>query len=85
MLREKSRYFKAESDHHLVHNSETRKWVEIYAQDQNLFFTNFAKAHVALSELNCTGLMGEMNNDIVDGGYVEKSRYAMIAAWFRRD
>jgi hypothetical protein len=49
MLRDKSRYFKAESDHHLANNSETRKWVEIYAQYQKLFFTNFAKAHVALS------------------------------------
>jgi hypothetical protein len=29
--------------------------------------------------------MGEMNNDIVDGGYVEKSRYAMLAKWFSRD
>ena len=29
--------------------------------------------------------MGEMNNDVIDTGFVEKSRYAMIAAWFRRD
>jgi hypothetical protein len=29
--------------------------------------------------------MGEMNNDIVDGGFVEKSRYARFAAWFSRD
>jgi hypothetical protein len=29
--------------------------------------------------------MGEINNDIVDGGFVEKSRWLAFAGWFNRD
>jgi hypothetical protein len=50
-----------------------KHWVEAYAQDQDLFFTNYAKAHVALSELNAPNLLGELGNDIVEGGYLEKN------------
>jgi len=50
-----------------------------------LFFANYAKAHVNLSELNSPQLFGEMNNDIVDGGFVEKSRWLAFASWFNRD
>ena len=50
-----------------------------------MFFTNYAKAHVALSELNSPDLLGEMNNDIVDGGYVEKSRWQVISGWLNND
>lgn len=69
-----------------MQNAETRKWVEMYAADNDLFFTNYAKAHVALSELNCFDLMGEMNEDErVDGGYQEHSFYVNFAKWFTRD
>jgi hypothetical protein len=50
-----------------------------------LFFIHYAKAHVALSELNSPDLLGEMNNDIVDGGYVEKSKWQAIAGWLNSD
>lgn len=73
LLGHDSKYFSTEHDHKLVH--QHRKWVEAYAQDQNLFFANYAKAHVNLSELNSPHLVCEMNNDVVDGGYVEKSRW----------
>lgn len=85
LLGSNSRYFSTTTDHHLVQDAKLRHWVEVYAQDQNLFFTNYAKAHVNLSELNCPNLMGEINNDIVDGGYVEKSRWLAFAGWFNRD
>lgn len=86
MISDESRYFKCEADHRLLENSETRSWVEKYAADNTLFFENFAKAHVALSELNCFDLMGEMNEeDNVDGGYQEKSRFQYLANWFVRD
>ena len=70
MMRDKSRYFKSDADHKMMQNSETKAWVEKYADDNDLFFANFAKAHVALSELNCFDLMGEMNEEErIDGGY----------------
>jgi len=62
-----------------VQNNDYKKWVEAYAQDQDLFFTNYAKAHVALSEVSADNLMGEMNNDIQDGGYVEDSAKKLMA------
>lgn len=83
LLGHDSKYFSTEHDHKLVH--EHRHWVEAYAQDQNLFFASYAKAHVNLSELNAPHLYGEMNNDVVEGGYVEKSRLQLFAGWFNRD
>lgn len=60
-------------------NEEHRKWVEAYAQDQNLFFTNYAKAHVALSEANHDELLCEMaDQPQVEGSYVEPSRWMMF-------
>ena len=38
-----------------------------------MFFANYAKAHVTLSELGHDNLMGELNIDIEDGGYFENS------------
>lgn len=73
LLGHNSRYFSTASDHNLVSNNDYKQWVEAYAQDQNLFFANYAKAHVTLSELNHDNLLGELNNDIEDGGYVENS------------
>ena len=54
-----SRYFSSETDHRLVAQPELRHWVEAYAQDQDLFFTNYAKAHVKASEFGHDNLMSE--------------------------
>ena len=86
LLGEKSRYYSSESDHRLVSNPELRHWVEAYAQDQDLFFVNYAKAHVKASEKGHDELMSEFEPDRqVDGGYVERSRYADFCAWLRND
>ena len=45
-----SKYLKTEADLRLVHEPELKQWVDAYAQDQNLFFENYARAHVKLSE-----------------------------------
>lgn len=59
LLGDKSRYFSSESDQRLVSQPELRHWVEAYAQDQDLFFINYAKAHVKASEKGHDSLMSE--------------------------
>ena len=53
-----------------------------------MFFANYAKAHVTLSELGHDNLMGELNIDIEDGGYVENSstrvHHKLIGEWLPR-
>jgi len=68
-----SKYLKTEADLKLLNNADLRTWVEQYAEDQNLFFENYAKAHVKISERGQEdNLMSEFDNDdIVDGGYQE--------------
>lgn len=68
-----SRYLKTEADLKLLHNSELKDWVEKYAEDQDLFFENYAKAHVKISERGQEeNLMSEFDEEyIVDGGYQE--------------
>ena len=34
----------------LVNNPEMKRYVEAYAQDQNIFFEHYANAHVKMSE-----------------------------------
>jgi len=73
LLGHQSNYLKTQADLRLLDNPELKEWVEAYAQDQNLFFENYAQAHVKVSE---TGqeehLLSEFDEDkIVDGGYVE--------------
>lgn len=68
-----SRYLKTEADLKLLNNPELKEWVEKYAEDQNLFFENYAKVHVKVSERGQEEhLLSEFDSsDIVDGGYVE--------------
>ena len=68
-----SRYLKTEADLKLLNNGELKVWVEKYAEDQNLFFENYAKAHVKISERGQEeNLLSEFDNDdVVDGGYQE--------------
>ena len=76
LLGDKSRHYQSESDMRLVSNPELRQWVEAYAGDNDLFFTNYAKAHVKASEMGQDNLMSEFepeHND--DGGYVEPNKW----------
>jgi len=60
----------------LLLDERLKSWVEVYAQDQSLFFANYAKAHVKISELTFeNSLAGEIEPQfIVDGGYQEPRR-----------
>lgn len=75
LLAHDSKYLKTEADLALLHDPEMKKWVEAYADDQTLFFENYAKAHVKISERGHEdNLMSEFNDeDIVDGGYQENA------------
>jgi len=71
LLGRESKYLKTEADLNLT--PEMHQWVQAYAQDQNLFFENYAKAHVKVSEMGQEEhLMTEFKEeDMVDGGYQE--------------
>ena len=73
LLGHDSLYLKTEADLKLLEDPETKEWVETYAQDKNLFFENYAKAHVKISEKGQEqNLASEFDEEnIVDGGYVE--------------
>ena len=85
LLRDQSKYFKDETDLKLLQSSDLKHWVEAYADDQDLFFTNWAKAHVKVSEFGHEGkLLSEFDKkDIIDGGYQEVNRVSTILRWFR--
>ena len=73
LLGSNSKYLKTEADLKLLQNADLKVWVEKYAEDQNLFFENYAKAHVKVSERGQEeNLLSEFDNDdVVDGGYTE--------------
>lgn len=73
LLGHDSIYLKTEADLRLLHDPELKQWVEAYAQDQTLFFDNYARAHVKISERGQEeNLMSEFDEtDIVNGGYQE--------------
>jgi len=48
----------------LVENPEMKRFVEMYAQDQNLFFEHYAHAHVKMSEFGQEDkLLSEFENN----------------------
>ena len=74
LMGEHSVFEQQEADIKLVQTPELRQWVEVYAQDQDLFFQNYAKAHVKVSEqTHEETLMCEFDEkNIVPGwGYME--------------
>ena len=73
LLGHNSIYLKTEADLRLLQDSELKQWVETYAQDQTLFFENYARAHVKISERGQEeSLISEFDeSDIIDGGYQE--------------
>jgi len=55
----------------LLQNEDQKSWVEAYAQDQDLFFKNYASAHVKVSEINSSVISEIEPHQTVDGGYQE--------------
>lgn len=51
LLGDKSKYLKTPNEWMLLEDSELKALCEQYAQDQNLFFFDYANAHVRMSEL----------------------------------
>ena len=58
---------------HLLESIQIEDSRELLVFDQNLFFENYARAHVKISEMGWEeNLMGEFNEeDIVNGGFQE--------------
>ena len=85
LLKDQSKYTHQEADMKLVQNASLKNWVEAYAQDQDLFFLNYAKAHVKLSEIGWENqLMSEFEPEkVTDGGYMESSRVALVMKQLR--
>ena len=79
LLGEKSKYYQSDADLRLVATPELRDWVERYAEDQELFFTNYAKAHVKLSEQTHEAtLLSEFQEERqFRGGYQEAPLHRM--------
>ena len=84
LLSHDSKYLKTEADLKLLQDSETKSWVEAYAQDERLFFENYAAAHVKVSERGQEdNLMSEFDSsDIIDGGYQENKGNNWLNATF---
>ena len=85
LLKDQSKYAHTEADRKLVQNSELRSWVEAFAEDEELFFKSYARAHVKMSEIGWEGqLLSEIEpHRIVDGGYMEESRMSKMIAHYR--
>lgn len=77
---DQSKHCKVDSDWRLVQEPKLKEWVEKYAEDETLFFMNYARAHVKVSQIGCEGaLMSEVDSKFVeDGGYREPSRIKPI-------
>jgi len=73
LLGANSKYLKTEADLALLASPEHKQWVESFAEDNNLFFETYARAHVKVSEAGQeANLMSEFDEgDIVNGGYQE--------------
>jgi catalase (peroxidase I) len=50
LLNDKTRYIKFDDDKSMLADPSLRKYVEMFAEDQELFFETFAKAFVKVSE-----------------------------------
>ena len=50
LLGHNSKYLKTDNDLALLANDDSKHWVEVYAEDQNRFFEDYAKVHVKVSE-----------------------------------
>ncbi len=51
LLGNQSKFLKTKAEILLATDAELRRYCEEYAQDESLFFNDYAKAHVRMSEL----------------------------------
>lgn len=77
LLGDRSKYYKHETDFRFMQNPAFKGHIEAFAQDQDLFFTVYARAHVKTSELGqeehlLCEFQDSQNNQ--EGGYLESSR-----------
>ena len=68
LLGDKSKYMLLPSDSALLDDAECKKWVEAFAQDQDLFFEEYANAHIKMSEC---GQEANLMSEIGEGDYLE--------------
>ena len=64
LLGEKSKFMKTPNEWLLLEDSDLKTYCEQYAQDQTHFFSDFASAHVRMSEYGHSNLMGELDQPI---------------------
>ena len=60
LLDTNSPYLKTTSDLALIQDSEFLKWVEAYANDQNIFFENYSSSYKKISELGYNSIQYEL-------------------------
>lgn len=64
LLGERSKFLQTPAETILNEEAELRRYVEMYAQDQNLFFSHYAEAHVKMSEWGQEdNLLSEFDNN----------------------
>lgn len=69
LLGDKTKYLRTNSEIILYEDPELRGYCEQYAQDQNLFFEHYAKAHVKMSEFGQEeNLLSEFDEPRTQGG-----------------
>merc|ERR1712046_412917 len=74
---------RTQSEDALLANPDHKHWVEAFAQDEALFFTKYANAHVAVSEATHEDtLLCEMaDQPQIDGGYKEPSAWRLAMSY----
>ena len=74
MLGDRSKFYRTKAEILLGTDAELRRYCEEFAQDENLWFTEYASAHVKMSEFgpekNLLSEFDEASNK-ANGGYVE--------------
>jgi len=73
LLGERSKYFKLPQELALLDDASSKRTIEMYAQDEQRFFEDYARAHVRMSELGQEKtLLSEFEEaNRKQGGYVE--------------
>jgi len=60
LLSNNSPYIKTPSDKALIEDNDFNKWVQAYADNQELFFDNFASSYKKVSEIGYNNLQYEL-------------------------
>ena len=70
-----SKYLKTPADLKLLDDPSLKEWVEKYAEDETLFFENYAKAHVKVSEKGQEeNLLSEFDPSYMVGGSFHENK-----------